>query len=226
MNIHFCGKSRITKFYFFILLLTIALQGITQTGYKVIYKRSDSYFPITFNGEKRTLPAMENRVVFNDSLCFSYYTHGRDPLKKANLYGGKLMHHAMLYNKNNDLVYSEVNWPSKKDKYLIVDTSKKFNWIFWDDIKLVLGYKCKPALMVNEKNDSTLVWFTPEIPEPYGPVGFYGLPGLVLEVYDQRWNSNYYADSIEKGPFSVVFPNEGKIISSKDYLALRKGQVH
>lgn len=226
MGILFCRKSKIMKFIFFILLLTIAFQGITQNGYKVIYKKSESYFPITFNGERRAIPTMENRVVFADSLCFSYYTQGSDPMKKAKLYGEKLMHHAMLFNKNSDLVYSEVNWPSKKDKYLIVDTSKKFNWIFWDDTKLVLGYKCKPALMINEKNDSTLVWFTLEIPEPYGPVGFYGLPGLVLEVYDQRWNSNYIADRIEKGPFSVVFPKEGKIISSKDYIALRNRQDH
>lgn len=167
---------------------------------------------------------MEHKIVFTDSLCFSYYIPGSDPLKKATLYGEKLMHHAMLYNKNSNMVYSEVNWPSKKDKYLVADTSKKFNWIFWDDMKLVLGYKCKPALTINEKNDSTLVWFTPEIPEPYGPAGFYGLPGLILEVYDQRWNMNYFAEHIEKGFFSVVFPTEGKIISIKDYFVIRKGQ--
>lgn len=210
------------KSHFFLLLLIFSLEGICQTGYKVTYKKSDSYFPITFNGERRMLPSMENRIVFSDSLCFSYFTRGTDPMKKANLYGKKLIHHAILFNKNSDLVYSEVNWPSKKDKYLVVDTSTKFDWVFWDDIKLVMGYRCKPALMINEKNDSTLVWYTPDIPEPFGPVGFYGLPGLVLEVYDQRWNSNYIAVQIEKGPFSVVFPNEGKIISSKDYLAIRK----
>ena len=100
------------KFRFIILLLTIALQGIAQQGYQVIYKRGDMYSSITFNGERKRLPSMGHKIVFADSLCFSYYITGSDPLKKAKLYGEKLMHHAMLYNKNSNMVYSEVNWPS------------------------------------------------------------------------------------------------------------------
>jgi GLPGLI family protein len=210
----------------FIFLLIIAVRATAQSGYKVIYKRNDQYFPVTLNGEKRRIPSMINKIVFADSLCFSYYIIDSDPLKKAKVFGNKLIHHALLYNKNNDIVYSEINWPSKKDKYLVMDSSKKYKWTFWDDTKLVLGYKCKPALTVNEKNDSILVWFTPEIPEPYGPDGFYGLPGLILEVYDQRWGIHTYADRLEKGSFSVVFPTEGEMISSKEYFEIRKRQTH
>lgn len=209
------------KQFFVFILLHLSVFSFAQGGYAVIYKREDIYFPIKINGEKRKVPLNDNLLVFSGSLSLYYYVAGGNPLKKRKVFGEKLIHHALLYNKTSDTVYSEVNWPRKKDKYLIADTSAKFNWIFPDDMKLVLGYKCKPALMVNEKNDSTLVWFTPEIPEPFGPAGYIGLPGLVLEVYDQRSNLHLFADRLVKDFFTVVFPSEGKIVTKKEYWEIR-----
>ncbi len=212
------------KWTFFLFLLGNILQTSGQVGYSVYYNRNDVYSPISFNGEKKRLQTADHKLVFSDSLSFFYSIAGaKDPLKGEEVYGSKLMHHAMLYNKNSDLVYSEVNgYPTKKDKYLVVDSSTKYDWIFLDDTKMLLGYKCKPALVVNEKNDSTLVWYTPEIPQPFGPMGLVGLPGLILEVYDQRYGIHMFAEWVEKGNFSVVFPTEGLIISRKEYLAARK----
>lgn len=204
-----------------LIFLHFGFFSFSQQGYAVIYKREDIYFPITFNGEKRKVSLNDNLLVFSDSLSLYHYVAGGNPLKKRKVFGEKLIHHALLYNKSCDSIYSEVNWPTKKDKYLIADTSAKFNWTFPEDMKLVLGYKCKPALTVNEKNDSTLVWFTPEIPEPFGPANYIGLPGLVLEVYDQRNGLHLFADILVKDSFSVVFPLEGKIISKKEYWEIR-----
>ncbi len=209
------------KLFIVFIFLHLSFSSFSQGGYAVIYKREDIYFPITFNGEKRKVPLNDNLLLFSDSFSLFYYVAAGNPLKKRKVFGEKLIHHALLYNKKTDIIYSEVNWPRKKNKYLIADTSAKFNWVFRDDMKLVLGYKCKPALMVNEKNDSTLVWFTPEIPEPFGPAGYFGLPGLVLEVFDQRSNLHLFADKLVKDSFSVVFPAEGKIVSKKEYWEIR-----
>jgi GLPGLI family protein len=220
MVILLCWRNKIVNtFLFFVLCLSI--KATAQTGYAVVYKRDDVFLPMTIQGEKRRIPLPDNLLVFSDSLSLYHFVSGGNPIKKKRLFGEKLIHHAMLFNKNTDTVYSEVNWPPGKNKYLIADTSIKYDWKFPNSTKLVLGYQCKPALYVNTKNDSVLLWFTTEIAEPFGPANYIGLPGLVLEVYDQRNGLHIFADKLVKDNFKVVFPKEGRVLSKEEYWEIR-----
>lgn len=68
----------------------------------------------------------------------------------------------------------------------------KGNQIKWKITSLrknISGYSCYKAITINEvkNNDKTLkteiiAWFTTDIPAPFGPLEFGGLPGLVLEL--------------------------------------------
>lgn len=61
-------------------------------------------------------------------------------------------------------------------------------------------------------------WYTPEIPVNQGPEGYWGLPGLILEVNDGKTVilcSKIVLNAKEKA--EIKAPNNGKEISQKEY---------
>jgi GLPGLI family protein len=67
-----------------------------------------------------------------------------------------------------------------------------------------------------------MVWFTDSIPQSFGPFTYFGFPGLVLEVYDQVRTRHLVATKIETGPYRVVLPQKGIIISSENFYKLKR----
>ena len=83
------------------------------------------------------------------------------------------------------------------------DDSKKTN--FLDEIDI-------------PKELTITAWYTPEIPVNQGPEGYWGLPGLILEVNDGKTSvlcSKVVLNSKEK--VEIKAPSNGKVISQKDY---------
>ncbi|MEY4963478.1 MAG: hypothetical protein RLZZ323_797 [Bacteroidota bacterium] len=61
-------------------------------------------------------------------------------------------------------------------------------------------------------------WYTPEIPVNQGPEGYWGLPGLILEVSDGRTTilcSKVVLNSNDKVEIKAV--TKGKVVSQKEY---------
>lgn len=64
------------------------------------------------------------------------------------------------------------------------------DWEVTKETKKINGFVCYKAIRMPEANslevnDSTfpiIAWYTPEIPLPYGPFVYGGLPGLILEI--------------------------------------------
>lgn len=90
---------------------------------------------------------------------------------------------------------------SKDSKYRILKSSevigdyrmdyeKKSDWILSNDTKIIDGYLCFKATSyfynengwVDNPKFNITAWYTTKIPVPYGPNGYHGLPGLILEV--------------------------------------------
>jgi len=68
------------------------------------------------------------------------------------------------------------------------------------------------------KEITITAWYTPEIPVNQGPEGYWGLPGLILEVNDGKTVilcSKIVLNSKEKA--EIKAPTNGKEISQKDY---------
>lgn len=72
----------------------------------------------------------------------------------------------------------------------VIELKKSEDWDFSDETKFILGFKCRKASRTYKQFNARkgeyveftpVVWYCPEIPVPYGPIGFHGLPGLVLE---------------------------------------------
>lgn len=97
-----------------------------------------------------------------------------------------------LLSKVSEYAYSAKKQQlfSKNDSRFIQIEPHIQNWEIIEETKNILGYRCKKAIIkdYSKSKPKITAWFTEEIPMPYGPVNFYGLPGIILELnrYDRR----------------------------------------
>jgi len=94
-----------------------------------------------------------------------------------------------------------------------------------DKDTILLGYNCKMA-KANLSGRKYTLWYSPEISINDGPYKFSGLPGLVLEVYDDKRQHIFELVKIEIK--EVIYnPNYRNIInaSMKEIAKVRKNQI-
>ncbi|MDO5607308.1 MAG: GLPGLI family protein [Capnocytophaga sp.] len=96
--------------------------------------------------------------------------------------------------------------------YLATEELPKINWEIQHGKKAtIMGMECTQA-KGSFRGRSYTVWFTPEIPVPFGPWKLGGLPGLILEASDDLGGATFVADKIEKlqsiNNFNFGFPDD------------------
>lgn len=110
-----------------------------------------------------------------------------------------------------------------RDEYEVIveDSNIDFNWEITNETKQIGKYTCHKATTKNFRGRNYEAWFTYDIPVPTGPWKFHGLPGLILEVHDDKDLVNITFNSIiddtsEKVNYQMPVSNE--IISLEEYL--------
>lgn len=147
--------------------------------------------------------------------------------------------------KNNSEKFKQFTKASKKDidKYFIynlnsveelkllgntyvkvIDSISSQNWIITNETKKIDNYDVTKATCFF-RGRNWEAWFCIELPFPYGPWKFRGLPGLILQVNDDNKRYNYslvrieqkYDDSIEMEILSLLKENP-RVFSTKDFV--------
>ena len=68
--------------------------------------------------------------------------------------------------------------------FVYSDSIPSLEWNFSsEETESIMGYDCRKAT-VDFAGRTYTAWFTPEIPLPFGPYKFGGLPGLILKIED------------------------------------------
>lgn len=70
-------------------------------------------------------------------------------------------------------------------------------WVVGDSIKQVMGYNCQKA-ECNFRGRHWIVWFASEIPVSDGPWKLNGLPGLILEAYDDQHYFHFVSSGLRQ----------------------------
>jgi len=212
------------KYIGFLYFILQQFPAIGQEAVSIVYEQ-EQFGSFRINHE---LVPYKNklRLLYNDSMAYHYYfLNNRDVLKKQKLFGVKFLHHSSYYKKQTGMIEYAVSKKVADDDYLVYDTANKIKWVMIESPKVIKGYHCEAALHVNERNDSLLVYYAPELAQPYGPATYNGLPGVILEVFDQRFGLHILAKKIEMGFFPIAYPEHFISISQQAFI-LKKVNIY
>lgn len=206
--------------FLFIIFILVIHQGKSQLkeGTSILYKYNDYYLSITINGERKKLPERFCRMVFTDSVSFTYRfgEEKKDPYKHQPVFDMAANGFGTYYYP---AVHKLVVFLRKKKKiYQVTDTVQHYKWEFFDDQKIVAGFQCKSALTFRNQTDSVIAWYTTEIPGFFSPSYYTGLPGVVLEIQDNYTGDRLTAIKVESTRLDIRFPENAKVVSDFHHL--------
>ena len=129
-----------------------------------------------------------------------------------------------IYVKNNFSYQNNTAGFFDENEYIIeknIDT----NWVLSTETKLIDKKTCYKATTTyyGINSDRTFqypvtAWYCPEIPLPYGPAGFGGLPGLILELQKNKVTFGAVKINLNsKKKTLTTMPLKGQLIRKEDY---------
>lgn len=105
----------------------------------------------------------------------------------------------ILKKENDELTFVDRISPND---FLYKETLPKLDWKLLNDTKQILNYTAKKAT-VNYGGRKWTAWYTDEIPMNAGPYKFYGLPGLILEIYDDKEHYHFTVNASNQNPKQI-----------------------
>ncbi|MBD3863155.1 GLPGLI family protein [Olleya marilimosa] len=109
--------------------------------------------------------------------------------------------------------------------YLVTEALPKLDWDLSHPDTLKIGtYMCNKAT-TSFRGRNYIAWYTNDIPITFGPWKFHGLPGLILDMYDQTHKYEWIVTKITKKTINEKTLNQDKHdvnIGLKAFVALRE----
>ena len=150
------------------------------------------------------------------SKCYSYYTFQCDSLRRTPD-GAKVWSELFRRAIEKDGIYGDFphvrmstyvykNYPTGQmtitdrislQDYCYVDSLHAQIWTMGDSTREVLGYTCQQAT-ADFRGRRWTAWFATDIPISDGPWKLGGLPGLILETYDEGQQHVFTAVGLER----------------------------
>ncbi|GFD78236.1 GLPGLI family protein [Tenacibaculum sp. KUL118] len=105
----------------------------------------------------------------------------------------------------------------------------KLNWVLTSEKKKIGKYDCNKAVLDRKDKSGKkhiIAWYCPSINVPYGPIGYSGLPGLIMEL-DINGAIQYFVSNIEykKIKKDIVKPRKGIEVTVKEFNNIAKGAM-
>lgn len=103
----------------------------------------------------------------------------------------------VMFDTSDHTFYNNI---INNDIEIILKDKTNIKWQIGNESKTILNYKCKKSQgeLYGKKYTA---WFTDKIPYKYGPVKINGLPGVILELHDDKNELSIIAKEINLGNF-------------------------
>jgi GLPGLI family protein len=128
-------------------------------------------------------------------------------------------------------------------RFLVIDSLPHYEWKIGSETKQIGDYTCRKAtytkiteakrfatgmeeMEVIQDTIATEAWFTMDIPVSHGPVQYFGLPGLILEL---KVNGRHYICTAVKLNYKEIeeikIPDQGKKVNKKEFEAITEEKM-
>tara|TARA_R110002051_G_scaffold149010_2_gene221545 strand:+ start:1224 stop:1925 length:702 start_codon:yes stop_codon:yes gene_type:complete len=222
------------KKYFVIIYVLVSNLFYAQEA-EIVYK--SIYFDVPDVKIDKDIKTKVSREI-NDMKYLLRYT------KKQSFFEGlpHVPHDKFMAKMAIGVTQSHVEWyqyPNEKQSYhnkKIKDSiyrvkyeERMQKWDLHNEKKEIDGYVCYKATIdythpYTENQFIIEAWYTPEIPVPYGPVGYGGLPGLILQL--KHSHVIYIAQEITLNPIGGIKPikdlKPGRLIDADEKRKLQQ----
>jgi len=156
----------------------------------------------------------------------------------------------IILSGNDDVLYRNlkenqyINQTGIMSKiFLVTDSLQKDDWRLEKETKNIGNYTCFKAIRTREvteqtfssendslveitKNETTVAWYTLDIPVQHGPGDFWGLPGMILEINDG--DQTILCSKIVMNPekkTKIEAPSKGKKVDQATFDAIEKKKM-
>ena len=204
-------------------------QNVNLATYKLKYLFSNNEQENRFSGIYDRAEQYEDDVkiqlIFNADVAVSVSNFEDKNSENRTAFNFCNCEKPVFYNlKNNTIKQKNVGHIPlniEDEKYLITDILNDKEWVLENESKLINGFEAFKATKIYTTIDNVkkaiIAWYAPEIPYSFGPNGYAGLPGLIVQVqFDDRM---FVLDRIEFNQ-NVAIPEEptkGVIVTSQEY---------
>lgn len=167
------------------------------------------------NGKKQQSTFTGLKHIISDSTMADNAKRGIMSFPDASM---KIRYVVEKSNGNELYFYTPNHMPNP---VLKIKDERKIDWKISNEKENILGYKAQMAT-TNFAGRQWTAWFTTELPISAGPYKFYGLPGLILKIYDKTNTHSFEIVSVKKQTSNYSILNdeiykEAKEISLDDY---------
>jgi len=180
-----------------------------EADYKLDYKedkqnsqRSTAAFALLINNSSSYFKNINKYI--SDSLIYEKKIKSTgDKLKDAN----RLMQYFTDFNENigisGDLIYVSLPIENKVYEYR---EKNNIQWEIQKDVKKINGYVCQKAI-TTKYGRKWIAYFTKDIPFPFGPHKFNNLPGLSVELFDDKNDYHFTMYRFQKRKYYLKSAN-------------------
>jgi len=189
-----------------LIFIAFYFKAYSQTTYNVEYNQIfNTDFPVI---RTAILQVDENKSIFNDIMksrrdfkkkddaeesYLDFIKNDKEEIEKGEKVVFSFGANYDNYYYVNDLKNKTFTFNGELSKKLyIISDEFQLNWKITDETKIVSGKKTYKAETFF-RGRKWIAWFCPDLPYPYGPWKLYGLPGLILEAYDESKRYHFVA---------------------------------
>ena len=222
-------KKIICSLIFFLLSLIVEAQTY-KTAYKI------SYIQSLTNNSVRTETGLLIIKANQESVYATKNYFKQDSILKL-IQAGKISQYDVMNDSYPHTSFKN-NIQKKYDSqtmtiptlimmdYYVYLQKNTINWQLFPDTLTIKNYKCNKATTTFEGRDY-VAWYSTDIPISDGPHKFWGLPGLILKIYDSENHYTFTLESFEK--FTENFPEFKKPdqvyeVTYENFKQLRKNE--